>query len=318
MTAIYPDNAVFNPNTFSVLGQVTYTNTGISNVAFSLPSGVDHRGQILAFKDGIIASTDEYVVSGAGSNVCLFLTPPDSSNLTLKTISIPARFSIQRTLGLQSTRVEYANTYVTTVNSNTFTVDGARTTFSLPHATNASSKAELFVSISGVQQESNTFVFPSTTLGGAGVDFTQAVASIDSIIVNVIKQSPTVYMDRRTTMVDKKPDRGYTESEQFNEVQKFTSQSGHEKRRLSSRRYIRKYDLSYSNISGFEKRAIETFFRERNGEYEAFYFELSHINQTGTVTVRFDGPLQKSTVYSGTTDLDSFFNVSFSLIEVFS
>jgi hypothetical protein len=66
------------------------------------------------------------------------------------------------------------------------------------------------------------------------------------------------------------------------------------------------------------KRAIDEFFKARSGSFDSFTFDLSHLNETGTATVRFDGPLKVQQVLSASSNLrDNFFTVSFTLNEVF-
>ena len=106
-------------------------------------------------------------------------------------------------------------------------------------------------------------------------------------------------------------------SEQF-DVSTFTSQAGYEKRRLKSRRSKRSYDLTYSNISGIERTAIENFYRARSGGFESFTFDLSHLNDSGTINTRFDGVLDIAQALStGSTLTENFYTVSFKLKEVF-
>ena len=98
----------------------------------------------------------------------------------------------------------------------------------------------------------------------------------------------------------------------------FASQAGYEKRRLRSRRSKRSYDIKYTSITGVEKTAIENFYNARSGEFESFSFDLSHINETGTITTRFQGPLSIEQTYStGSRLIDNFYMVSFKLQEVF-
>ena len=92
----------------------------------------------------------------------------------------------------------------------------------------------------------------------------------------------------------------------------FASQAGYEKRRLRSRRSKRSYDIKYTSITGVEKTAIENFYNARSGEFESFSFDLSHINETGTITTRFQGPLSIEQTYStGSRLIDNFYMVSF-------
>ena len=118
-------------------------------------------------------------------------------------------------------------------------------------------------------------------------------------------------------MIDRKPDTGFSRSETF-DVATFTSQAGYEKRRLKSRRSKRIYQLTYTNITGIERTAIEEFYRARNGTYESFNFDLSHLSDSGTINARFGGALDVTQVLStGTALVDNFFTVSFAINEVF-
>jgi hypothetical protein len=123
--------------------------------------------------------------------------------------------------------------------------------------------------------------------------------------------------DRFTSMADRKPDKGISSQRAF-DVNTFASQAGYEKRRLRSRRSKRSYDIKYTSITGVEKTAIENFYNARSGEFESFSFDLSHINETGTITTRFQGPLSIEQTYStGSRLTENFYMVSFNLQEVF-
>ena len=118
-------------------------------------------------------------------------------------------------------------------------------------------------------------------------------------------------------MADRKPDKGFATTHKF-ESAIFTSQAGYEKRRLKSRRPKREFALTYTNISGIEKTAIENFYRARSGEYETFIFDLSHINEAGTLYTRFGGTLDVIEVLStGITFAENFYTVNFTLQEVY-
>ena len=121
-----------------------------------------------------------------------------------------------------------------------------------------------------------------------------------------------------TSMEDIKPDRNYSEQRTYNVV-KFESEAGYEKRRLRSRRSKRSFDLKYTNVTGLEKTAIEDFYNNRAGEFESFNFSLSHINQPGTLRVRFEGALQINEVLADTSAnlLSNFYTVSFKLQETY-
>jgi len=154
---------------------------------------------------------------------------------------------------------------------------------------------------------------PQTVTSGAPLG---SIDPTDTLSIRVFDSTVTT-TDRFTSMADRKPDRGISSSRKY-DVTTFTSQAGYEKRRLKSRRSKRDYSLQYTNVSGVEKTAIENFYAARSGEFEAFTFDLSHINEVGTITVRFDKELQVTQVLSvGTALTDNFYDVKFSLKEVY-
>jgi len=123
--------------------------------------------------------------------------------------------------------------------------------------------------------------------------------------------------DSFTSMSDRKPDRGYTSQREYNTII-FESESGYEKRRLRSRRAKRSYNLSYTNITGLERYAIEQFYAQRSGNFESFNLDLTHINEVGTVRVRFDGAVRVDHILSaGSNVLENFYSVSFTLKETY-
>jgi hypothetical protein len=123
--------------------------------------------------------------------------------------------------------------------------------------------------------------------------------------------------DTFTDMSDRKPDRGYATQREYNTIV-FETESGYEKRRLRSRRAKRSYDLKYTNVTGVEKYAIENFYNNRSGNFESFYLDLAHINEAGTVRVRFDGAVKIDHVLStGDNLLQNFYSVSFTLKETY-
>ena len=142
--------------------------------------------------------------------------------------------------------------------------------------------------------------------------------SNDSLVIRYFDSVTETY-DRFTSMADRKPDRGFSTSTEF-DVVNFVSQAGYEKRRLRSRRSKRNFDLTYTNISGVEKNAIEQFYRARNGSYETFTFDLTHINELGTIQSRFDGNLGITHVFSNASNTSlqqNYYTVKFKLQEVY-
>ena len=153
----------------------------------------------------------------------------------------------------------------------------------------------------------------ATIIGGAPLG---AADVNDTLSIRVFEQA-TSEQGRFTSMADRKPDSGFNFSKKF-DVAKFKSTAGYEKRRLKSRRPLRSYTLQYTNVSGVERTAIENFYNARSGEFESFSFDLSHLNESGTITTRFDGDLDITQVLSsGTQLIDNFFTVSFKLQETY-
>ena len=88
--ATYPDDATLSVSAFSVIGESTFNNTGITTTDFTLPSTVTHRGEVAAFVDGVLQATSSYDLSDSGATVS-FLTAPNATTLIIKTISLPPR-----------------------------------------------------------------------------------------------------------------------------------------------------------------------------------------------------------------------------------
>ena len=118
-------------------------------------------------------------------------------------------------------------------------------------------------------------------------------------------------------MTSRKPDRGFSIGEQFNNAI-FTSQVGYERRRAISRRSKRQFQLQYTNVNGGYKQAIENFYRARSGDLESFEFDLSYIGLSGTIQVRFDGELTTAEVQTTSDVLTNIYTVSFKLIESYT
>jgi hypothetical protein len=235
-------------------------------------------------------------------------------------LSVPNFLTINREItGISG--VVYSNASAVTNNGNTYIIDGVVETWALPQNSVPSNKDDILVAISGVLQNSNNFVWPSVVLGDVGLDISPAVEGLANNYLDIRVLSSTVSVsicDRITTMEDRKPDKGYKKSIKF-DASTFTSQSGHEKRRLTSRRAKREIELKYTNISGVEKQAIENFYIARSGHYEAFRFDLAHVNESGIITVKFDdkGLDVQNNHNFGQNSHDRFYTVSFGLKEVF-
>lgn len=119
------------------------------------------------------------------------------------------------------------------------------------------------------------------------------------------------------TMTNKKPDRGFNVNRVLNSSI-FTAQSGHEARRLITRRAKRTIPLNFTNVIGPYKQAIENFYNSRSGDFESFEFDLTYVGLSGTIIVRFSGPLNIQEVLTSQDEINDFYNVSFTLEETFS
>ena len=166
--ATYPDDATAPITAFSVVADTKFTNTGTSRTDFNLPAAVDHKGEITAFIDGVLQQTTAYDLSNSGQTAS-FLVAPNASNLTIKTISLPSRFRLTRTFPAVRS-VEYSNSSATVVDSNSYLINSNNEFFALPAGVNVSSATDFMVFLSGVFQASDSYTYPSITLGNQGID----------------------------------------------------------------------------------------------------------------------------------------------------
>jgi hypothetical protein len=319
--AIYPDDATVSATAFSQTGVVSYESTGFDST-FELAANIDFVAESIVTIDGITQDVSTYYLEPRG-NAISFFSPPTASNLTIRTIDLPLRFRTTRTYPA-TFYAHYSNTAATTIASNTYLLNGVTTAFSLPTGAlgSVNSANSLLVTITGVVQDFTAFTYPSATLGLNGIDLPEALSnsSVDPTYATQTLEIRASVQEVQTLgsfsdMRDRKPDVGTTSEKEFKTV-KFESQAGYEKRRLMSRRPKRKFGLSYTNVTGVEKQAIDDFYTARGGEFETFTFDLSHINESGTVRVRFDGKLDITHVASrGSNLVDNFYVVKLSLQE---
>ncbi len=326
--AIYPDDAVVSATAFATItsGEATFTNTG-ATIDFNLPVSVSYPAEVFVTIDGIVQDVTSYYLSNNNATLS-FYNPPDADSMVVKCIDLPARYrKIRSSPNLVVSHVKYSNTAFTIIDSNAYILNGVSTTFSLPTAALGTGPTanSIFVVLSGVVQNNDAYTYPSATLGINGIDLDTAPAAFGASgnFANTTLEIRTFvtessYVSRFSDMRDRKPNNGYTIQDQFN-VSKYLTQSGYEKRRLLSRRPKRTFSVVYSNISGVEKEAIENFYYARSGEYETFTFDLTHINDTGTVRTRFNGPLEIQQVISAGSKLtENFYNIRLNLQEDFN
>ena len=317
MVAIYPTDATYNVENFSVVSGTQYNNTG-TQTEFILPTTVTAVGQILPYADGILQDVSTYDISnysGVSYSNVAFSGPLYASNLTLKVIRVPSSFFHWENY-ITTAVVNYSNTTPTTIRSNVYVVNGVRTTFALPILSNTTNKDSLIVTRSGVTQAQQEFTFPSVTLGIYGIDMTLAPLANEILEIRIFDTGLRKYA-RRTSLGGRKADRGYSYTREPDvKTTKFIA--GYEKRRLNTRRLRRKWNFAYTNINGLDKEAIDSFYSSRNGTYESFTFDLTHLNESGLATVVFDSPPQITNVLAGSASdfAQNYYNVTMVFREV--
>ena len=313
MVAYYPSGANVSPDNYSIVSSVTYTSTGVTS-SFNIGRYVGTPAEVAIVVDGIVQAYNSYTLSNNKGTVD-FIVAPGATSLEIKTLAVPDFLKITKD-SLQISPIFYSNSSVLSYNGNNYQINGSRTAWAI---TGTPAEAnQMMVSVDGVVQNPSAYTFPSSTLGSYGIDISPALASnVANLDIRVFSGTST-QVERFTTMSDRKPDRGFSTDKQFDTLT-FESQAGYETRRLRSRRPRRNYNLTYTNISGVHKIAIDNFYNARSGDYESFVFDLSHINDSGSVTVRFDGPVQTTHVASsGSQPSQNFYTVSMKLKEVFS
>ncbi len=330
----YPNDATFNPLLIPALSRITYTAGG-SQTSFNLSEAAEKVGEVVAVFDGIPQSTDTYTLSNTNTlntslkNTITFNDAPASGAVVeLRVIRIPPSFEILRSFP-DVKSITYSGDNVS-VSGNSYAINGSQLHFALPENSLVDVKDDLIVTIGGITQNQDQYTFPSPTLGKQGIKIgsdaagtipfsnttVAPTAGINTLSITSFNKDEVI--TRLDSMADKKPDRsGIQFREQFN-FERAEMQAGYEKRRLISRRPKRTFSVQYTNVTGLVKSAIEEFYRARSGGFESFLFELTHINEPGTVTTRFEGPLNITQVLSaGTNPIDNFYTISFDLQEVF-
>lgn len=312
----YPSSANINSTVFSVISETTYSDTA-NLTTFSLSTYVNHLGQVFVLKDGVAANKNEFYLADGNTKIN-FYAPPSSASLTIKVLDVPDKFLLARNIDTITNGVVHYDGTSLSVNGNSYTINGSATRFSLPQGITAASKAEILVYISGVYQQSDSFTFPDSVLSYNGINLAGAPASGTTMDIHTITNTRQTVLDRAYTMEDRKPDNGFSEDAQV-DIITFSTQANYERRRQRSRRIPRSFSLTYTNLLAPYKRAIEQFYYARGGNFEAFTFDLSHIGQTGSAIVRFDGPLNIQHVRSSpVNDLNSIWSVQIKLAEVYT
>ena len=174
--ATYPDDAAAPTTTaFSTVSEQTFTNTGATRTDFNLSNPATNKAEVVPFIDGIEQSISTFDLSNSFHTVS-FTTAPNASNLTIKIITIPTRFLINRSFPTVRA-VDYANGATQVVNGNNYTVNGNTLTYALPEGVNVDSTTDFMVYLSGVFQAPSGYTYPSVTLGNYGIDIADNVAT---------------------------------------------------------------------------------------------------------------------------------------------
>lgn len=119
-------------------------------------------------------------------------------------------------------------------------------------------------------------------------------------------------------MTNRKPDRGLSYQSSFGVAEYQSQIPGYSARRLLSRRPVRTFTLSYTNILKPYLDAIILFYEARGGTFESFDFDLAHINQTGSIRVVFSNAPRVSQVFSKESTTEDIYTVTFDLRETFT
>jgi len=320
-TAIYPNDAIISSTAYSTLvgGSNTFTSTGGVG-PYPLAANVSSTAEVVIVSPtGNVVPVTNYVL--VGTNQIQFTAgnaPPNGDVYQLRCVDLPARYRVIVTSPtFIASAVRYSGTSAT-VGGNTYNTNGSRTVFSLPEPVlgTVNNKDFLLITNNGNVVLTSAYSYPSSGSNYNAVTFTIAPAAGANVEIRAYSTQQQ-YTTRLSDMRYRKPSNGYSTQNQYN-VSKWSSQAGYEKRRLLSRRPKRSYQLAYTNISGVERQAIENFYNARSGEYDTFTFDLTHINQSGTVRCRFNGPIEVQQVFSkSSTIVDNFYNIRFSLQEDF-
>ena len=187
--ATFPDDATAPITAYPVTATVTYSSTA-AQTYFNLPATVSFAGEVAAFSDGVLQATDSYALSNAGQSIS-FALAPSASNLTLQTVSIPAKFRTTRST-FTTLAVEYSNTSTQIIDSNTYLINANTESFALPAGANTDSVAELQVYVSGIYQAPTAYTYPSTVLGYNGIDIGDNTATklLLNFVSNLTDESP--------------------------------------------------------------------------------------------------------------------------------
>ena len=328
-TATYPTDATLNALSFASTAIVTYTANG-TRTAFNLGESINFKGEAIVQFDGVIQDPKQYTLSNGASTLTFATAPSNGIKVKLTSITLPDRFTTIRSF--PTTLIQSYGLAATAVDSNNYAINGKTVDFRIPAGSeNVSGEDSLEVAIQGVPQPNEAFIFPSGNAALSTVTVRIANSVSTSLAATVANAYTAAQIDQLSirafftqknkdflnSMENRKPDRGNEINKTF-DVITFESQAGYEKRRLRSRRPKRQFSLEYTNVSGLEKEAIENFYDARQGIYESFFFDMTHINQSGTLITRFEGPLDVSHNHSlDGTKQNNFYTVGFGLQEVF-
>lgn len=119
------------------------------------------------------------------------------------------------------------------------------------------------------------------------------------------------------SMTDRKPDKSFSSSYSYNTA-KGISVALYSKSKLITRRKIRKLSLAYSVITKTRRDNILAFIDARGGPHETFIFDLSHINESGLITMTFDeDSYREEQLQAGDSDDTTWYSVAFSLTQTY-
>ena len=167
--ATYPDDATLDVSVFSVISSSVITTSDASATTYSLPSQANSTAEIVVAIDGVTQATTTYTLATGGLSINFITAPGAGVELSIKVVSIPSRFLVNRSIN-DAISINYSNTSTTTSDGNTFLINGETESFVLPPDANVTTTSELLVYIGGLYQTPSSYTYPSIVYGNQGID----------------------------------------------------------------------------------------------------------------------------------------------------
>ena len=312
--ASYPSDATADTALFPVVATTTFNNTG-TTTNFNLPQVVTTKAETVAVVDGVTQSVDTYSLTNSGATIN-FVTAPSATTLLLKTINVPERLKVTRSVNTPRS-VDYTNTSVVINNSNTFLVNGNTVSFATPSGNEVTSSDELFVYVSGIQQTANAYTFPSVVYGNAGIDIgdnvaTQLLLNFDGSDTATSTTDASIYAHPFTFQGDAKLD---TEHKKFGTASLQLDGTGDY---INTRPTVNEFKLDddnftvefFSNVGGAATAANATMLSRYQDSTN--YYVLRHVGANSNVGFVYKSGDTSVELYGGNCNGGVFYHVALS------